>query len=159
MYNQKVQEPDKYYIQSRPLGEILEEPTEKPVRDFVFTEYADITIIKLNLKRATLVESKKLRPYLDDLIDKGYGKIIVDLTECNLIDSTFWGMLIYAQKRIHYLDGSIRLVYNFEKHSTLTIVTGIYKIFKMYKDIPTALDSFTKRKLASTLVDFNSDFE
>ncbi len=159
MYNEKVNLTDKYYVQSRPLGEILEEPSEKPVRDFVISEYSDITIIQLNLKRATLVESKKLRPYLNDLIDSGHGKIIIDLTECNLIDSTFWRMLIYAQKKIHYMDGSIRLVYNFEKHSTLTIVTGIYKIFKMYKDIPSALDSFTKRKLASTLVDFNSNFE
>ena len=118
----------------------------------------DITVIQILLTNATFVESKRFKLFLDNLVDNSNRKIVVDLRKCKLIDSTFWGALIYAQRKIHNLDGSIRIVFDAQKQSVLIIATRMDKIFKMYEDVQQAVDSFKKINLGQTLVEAASDF-
>jgi anti-anti-sigma factor len=129
--------------------------TDSFIKDIEIYNHNNIAVIQINLGRATLIISKKFKDLVDELIDTGVNQIVVDLTACNLIDSTFWGTLIYAQKKIHKFDGSIRLVSSFEKHSALTITTRMDKIFKIYDNIKQAIHSFDNTNLNSTLADFD----
>ena len=72
----------------------------------------DIVIETINLVRSTYKEAGELKGILDDDIEKGYQKIIIDLSECDFIDSTFLGVLVFGLKKIATIGGEIKMLYS-----------------------------------------------
>ena len=109
-----------------------------------FEDYVkdNITIIKLNLSQATLTEAGRFRNFVSEFIDKGITQIIVDLTNCSIIDSTFLGALVFSLKKITANNGNLRLVFNNNSQNNIFMLTGINKVFKIYDDLETAMQSF-----------------
>jgi anti-anti-sigma factor len=141
-----------------PIAEINIIPESVPKNDFDFIAVNDVLVISILKSTATYVESARFKQFLDTLIENGNRKIIVDLRKCKLVDSTFWGALIFAQRKIHNHNGSVRIVFDAQKQSVLVIATRMDKIFKMYEDVETAVDSFNNRPFGQTIVDLPSDF-
>ena len=52
----------------------------------------DIIVEIVNLDRATLLEAEELKRQVNDKIDNGYRKVIIDLTSVEFLDSTFLGI-------------------------------------------------------------------
>jgi anti-anti-sigma regulatory factor len=73
--------------------EVLLEAFEKIYVDGVF-------VIEVNLTRAILNEAIAFRKILEEEINSGHTKLVIDLSKCAYIDSTFFGAIIIASKML-----------------------------------------------------------
>jgi len=112
-----------------------------------------IAIEKVNLFRATMNEAYEIKDNLiDDNID--YKKIIVDLSLCEYIDSTFLGALVYAYRKIREQNGAIVLVLSHSFLSKSFIYKEISSIFQVrhsLKEAISELSANTKEAVTATI--------
>lgn len=107
-----------------------------------------IVIEKVNLIRATMNEALEVKEILsDDMFD--FDKIIVDLTSCDFIDSTFLGALVYSYKKIKEKQGTIVLVISSNFLLKSFIHSEITSIFKVYYSVKEAIERLTENKKES----------
>ena len=104
-----------------------------------------IAVEKINFVRATMHEAFEIKTNLiEDSID--YGKIIVDLSECDYIDSTFLGALVYSYKRIKERNGIIALIIGDTQLSKSFVFDEIKKMFRTYRTLEEAVDELNTTK-------------
>lgn len=102
----------------------------------------DVLIITLEIPRATLKEAEEFKNDLTNEIELGVRKIIVDLTGCEFIDSTFLGALVVSLKKLTSLGGDLRLIgFQPAVHSMFEL-TRMYRVFESYKSRDEAIKSF-----------------
>jgi anti-anti-sigma factor len=110
--------------------------------DFTKETYSDIVIENVNLTRATLKEAEEFKQTLAKDIADGWRKIIVDLSECEFIDSTFLGALVVSLKKVTTLGGDLRLIgFQPAVHSMFEL-TRMYRVFESYPNKEEAVKSF-----------------
>ena len=110
--------------------------------DFIQDKHDDILVEVVNLTRATLKEAEEFKIILTNDIGSGWRKIIVDLSECEFIDSTFLGALVVSLKKVTGLGGDLRLVgFQPAVHSMFEL-TRMYRVFESFKTKDEALKSF-----------------
>ncbi len=68
------------------------------MEDFERIVIDDVTVEKVNLTRATYKEAGELKNILKDDIVRKTRKIVIDLGQCEFIDSTFIGVLVVSFK-------------------------------------------------------------
>ena len=69
-------------------------------------------------------------------------KIIVDLSICEYVDSTFLGALVIALKKLSDRGGEIKYVIPKPEALYLLKLTGLYGVFNLYRTSEDAVDSF-----------------
>ena len=70
----------------------------------------DIAIEKVRLPKATLIEAKVFWERLQTAISQENDKLIVDLSDCTFIDSTFMGVIVQTQRELIKNQGELKLV-------------------------------------------------
>jgi anti-anti-sigma factor len=104
-----------------------------------------IVVEKVNLLRASMNEAFRMKEYLiDDSID--HKQIIVDLSSCEYIDSTFFGALVFAYRKTRERDGAIVLVLSNTFLSKSFIYKEISSIFQVHHSIKEAITEFNKHQ-------------
>lgn len=83
--------------------------------------------------------SPRVKEIITELIDKGNYHLIINLEGVRYIDSTGLGVLIGALKKVREKEGSINLVCNNPQIKKIFNITGLIKIFGIYKDEDEAL--------------------
>ncbi|MFO7524483.1 MAG: STAS domain-containing protein, partial [Ignavibacteriaceae bacterium] len=78
--------------------------------EFTRETQGDILVITVNLFRATMKEADNFKHTLVSEIEQGWKKIVVDLSYCEFIDSTFLGALVVSLKKVTSMGGDLRLV-------------------------------------------------
>jgi anti-anti-sigma factor len=112
--------------------------------DFTKEKYGDVIVEVVNLDRATLKEAEEFKLTLTQDIEEGIKKIIVDISLCEFIDSTFLGALVVSLKKITGLGGDLRLVgFQPAVHSMFEL-TRMYRVFESYKTKEEAIQSFNQ---------------
>jgi anti-anti-sigma factor len=102
-----------------------------------------VIIETINLLRATMQEAKEIKSnLLEDLID--HKKIIVDLSACNYVDSTFFGALVYSYRKIKEQQGTIILILNDTFLRRTFLFREIEKIFKVCRNCQEAISELNK---------------
>jgi len=76
----------------------------------------------------------KTRLFEDILLNN--KKIIVDISKCDFIDSTFLGVLVASLKRTIEIGGDIKIVI------ASSSLAGILRVFEIYTSVEDALESF-----------------
>ena len=110
--------------------------------EFFREEIEEVIVISVNLRRATLVEAEEFKDILVNDIQRGFKKIVVDLTSCEFIDSTFLGSLVVSLKKLTGLGGDLRLVgFQPAVHSMFEL-TRMYRVFESFKSKQEAIQSF-----------------
>ena len=113
--------------------------------DFSKVLVNDIVVEVVNLSRATYKEASQLKKNLDDLIKDKQKKIIVDISQCEFIDSTFLGVLVLSLKASARIGGDIRLVKPDEVVKALMEKAGTLNVFNLYETLDEAIKSFEIR--------------
>lgn len=114
--------------------------------DFEKLHINDIIIQVVNLSRATYKEASVLKKNLDELINVyKQQKIIVDISKCEFIDSTFLGVLVLALKSSARINGDIRVVKPDEVAKALMEKAGTLNVFNLYDTLDEAIKSFEIR--------------
>ena len=110
--------------------------------EFFREEIEEVIVISVNLRRATLVEAEEFKDILVNDIQRGFKKIVVDLSTCEFIDSTFLGSLVVTLKKLTGLGGDLRLVgFQPAVHSMFEL-TRMYRVFESFKTTQEAVQSF-----------------
>lgn len=74
----------------------------------IFTTSLDGTTVTLHITgELDAVCVPELRPALDEIINKGHRKIVVDLAGLRLIDSSGVGAIVYLFRKIRGLGGTV----------------------------------------------------
>lgn len=102
----------------------------------------DVVLQSVNIERATFKEAEEFKKLLDKSMDDGYSKFIIDLSKCSFIDSTFLSTIVTCYKKISKKGGSVKLVGVHDEVLALLELTGIVKIFEIYKSNKDAIESF-----------------
>jgi anti-sigma B factor antagonist len=88
--------------------------------------------------------SPKVKEIVTELIDKGNNHLVINLEGVRYIDSTGLGVLIGALKKVREKEGSINLVCNNPQIKKIFNITGLVKIFGIYKNEEEALKNLKK---------------
>jgi anti-anti-sigma factor len=111
--------------------------------DFIQEEHGAIIVEIVGISRATLKEANEFKQILLKDIETGWRKIIVDLTDCEFIDSTFLGALVVSLKRITGLGGDLKIVGLQPEVITMFQLTRMYRVFETFITKEEAISSFT----------------
>ena len=122
------------------------------MEDFEKKAINDVVVEKVNLSRATFKEATEFKKILNEDLEKKFKKIVVDISQCEFMDSTFLGVLVYAQKRISSQGGEIKLVEPASVFQTLLEKTSTLRIFDTHKTVHDAVVSFNKHFVNSSKV-------
>jgi anti-anti-sigma factor len=110
----------------------------------------NIVVVHVYLSRATLAKAVHFKEFVLELVNIGITKVIIDLSSCEYIDSTFLGAMVALLKKVNSMNGDLRLVYNKEMPSLVFVLTRMDKVFKVFPLLEEAIESFGggKPKLA-----------
>ena len=111
--------------------------------DFKREEHGDVLVEKVNLTRATLKEAEEFKSHLVEDIEENWQKIVVDLSECEFIDSTFLGALVVSLKKVTAMGGDIKLVGFQPDVNSMFELTRMYRVFDSFKSLNEAVQSYS----------------
>lgn len=110
--------------------------------EFKVKEHKGVIVVKVDLVRATLNEAEEFKAMLTNNIQLGRHHLVVDLLDCEFIDSTFLGTLVVALKKVTGLGGDLRLVGFHPAVQSMFELTRMHRVFETYKTLDKALESF-----------------
>jgi anti-anti-sigma factor len=118
--------------------------------EFKSDKIGDIVVVHVYLNRATLAMAVHFKEFVLEHVNTGISKVIIDLSTCEYIDSTFLGAMVALLKKVNSMNGDLRLVYNKEMPSLVFVLTRMDKVFKVFPMLEEAIESFGggKPKLA-----------
>ncbi len=99
-------------------------------------------IERVNLEQATISEAVRFKKHLETDINLGYS-IIIDLSNCNSLDSAFIGVMVVTLKQLMRLGGSIKIVKPGMFSKSLLNLTGTIEIFELYDSLDCAITSIS----------------
>ncbi len=99
----------------------------------------DFIVIKILFERATLREASSFKNYVDKTIAEENKNMIIDLNECEFVDSSFFGALVACLKRMKAMDKKFYLVYDSTDRLPIFSATGLDKIFKVFPSVDEAI--------------------
>lgn len=115
--------------------------------DFARDVIKELVIYRINITRATFKEAQHFRDMvIQDILLKNL-KIIIDLSECDYIDSTFLGALVMILKKTAEFGGEIRYVKPKTNALALIKATGLLRVFNLYNSLQDAIDGFEYRSI------------
>jgi anti-anti-sigma factor len=113
------------------------------MEDFEKQLLGDVLIEKVNLLRATIMEANIIKTRLFEDILLNNKKIIVDISKCDFIDSTFLGVLVASLTRTIEIGGDIKIVIASSSFvEGIVNNSGILRVFEIYTSVEDALENF-----------------
>ena len=104
-------------------------------------------VFNVNLLRATLIEATEFRDLLEETIAENDKDIIVNLSACEHLDSTFLGVLVSSYKRLKSQSRTLVIIEPIEQSSIFLTLNSIGKIFPLYTSVKVALEDIENKKL------------
>ena len=101
----------------------------------------DILIFKVDVIIATHRDAKPMWDEFENHFLFNHKKIIIDISFCNTVDSTFIGMIIKIFRKINEKNGQLKLVYP-QVPGDIFLLTGVPKIIDCYDNLDKAINSF-----------------
>ena len=109
---------------------------------FQVNQIDGIVVIKVDLINATDKEAKTLLEVFERYLLFDGSKIIIDLTSCSHIDSTFIGMMVKIFKKLNENNGQLKIIFPQLSIVDSFRIIGITKILKCYDSTDEALAAF-----------------
>ena len=89
-----------------------------------------------------MLEANEFKDIVDEQISFGQTRLVVDLSMCEHIDSTFFGEIIQSFKKMTYIGGVLRIVEPAIPAQDIFSYTDTLKLFDLYKTREEAIKSF-----------------
>lgn len=110
--------------------------------DFLKEYIDDLVYIKVKTNKATFWEAD----YLQEIIQKesvlGYRKVIVDLSNCRIIDPPFIGAIILSYKKLLNIGGTLKIIGPEIIQNQREDVLNSLKLFELFDSKNEAIESF-----------------
>ena len=111
--------------------------------DQVQEKIKDIIIEVVDYSNATRTQAQEFKNFLTRDIEMGWRKLIVDISNCTFIDSTFLGALVISLKRVTELGGNLKLVGMQPEVSPMFQLTKLDRLFETFETKEEAIKSFS----------------
>ena len=85
-----------------------------------------------------------------------WDKVIIDLSYCTLIDSTFVGMIVKIFKTVSSNNGQLKLVFPEQNARMYFHTTGIIKVVDCFNTLDEAVNSFDS-KIPTRKISFDEE--
>ena len=105
------------------------------------TEQVDGAYVIALAGEVDLYTAPEFKQQLLDVIAKGAKEVIVDFSDTTFIDSTTLGVLVGGVKRLRPTGGSLSLVCTDQNISKIFEITGLDRVFPIYKSRDEALQN------------------
>ncbi len=115
------------------------------MEDFERKVFNGYLVEMVNLTRATSKEAKEFKQILDEDILYGHKNIIVDLSQCEFMDSTFIGVMVITYKKLRGRGGQMKLIKPGLFANSLLNYTGTIELFETFETLEEAIKSFEKK--------------
>ncbi len=102
----------------------------------------DVFVIDVNLIRSTLNEAIEFRKIVEEEINSGHTNLVIDLSKCKLIESTFFGAIIMAREMMHDIGDKLKVVKPVNPKDDIFMLTNTLRLFDLYKTREDAIKSF-----------------
>ncbi len=112
--------------------------------DFSVKYINDVLIARLEIKKATFLEANQFEEFLNLEISNGHRKIVIDLSNCSLVDPVFLGTIILAYKKIINFNGTLKIIKPKLQAVTNENFKRSFEIFESYDSLNEALLTFQK---------------
>lgn len=99
---------------------------------------------KVNLTRATLKEADSFKQIIELDMKDGWKQILIDLSECDYIDSTFIGTLVISLKKVKNAGGTLKLIGFQPGVEAMFELTRMYRVFEIYKSREEAIKALNR---------------
>ena len=117
---------------------------DSTIENFYLAIREGVLTIGVNLVRVSVNEAAELRNLLEEQIVLGYSKIVVDLSQCAQLDSTFIGVLVVTQKSLLTNGGELKIVDPPDPAKEMFYLTGTSNVFDTFEAAEDAIKSFVK---------------
>ena len=104
-------------------------------------------VFNVNLVRATLNEASEFKDLLSEVILDTDKDIIVNLSPCEHLDSTFLGVLVSSYKKLKSQNRSLVIIEPIDQSSIFLTLNSIGKIFPLYTSVKVALEDIENKRL------------
>src|SRR2546421_4408183 len=105
----------------------------------------NLAVIALN-GEVDVYTSPRLKQEMVDLLNRGTVRLVVDLSAVQYLDSTGLGVLIGGLKRAREREGDLRLICDNPRILRIFEITGLTKIFDIYRNETDALAGLRGRE-------------
>lgn len=99
-------------------------------------------VATLKFKKATIMEAIDFKSLIDEEINKGHYNLVIDLNECEYVDSSFIGVLVVTWKKLRSNGGTLKLVKLGNFTQSIFHLSGVVEIFEHYQSLEEAISSF-----------------
>jgi anti-anti-sigma factor len=89
-------------------------------------------------------EAEELKIQVNEKINRGYKKVIIDLSSVEFVDSTFLGVIVNTLKKVAKLGGDLKLVGFQPAVRSMFELTRLFRVFESYNVLQDAIKSFNK---------------
>ena len=117
------------------------------MEDFEKIYIDGVCVVVVNLSRSTINEAKDFRQVVEGEINSGITKLVIDLSECEFIDSTFFGVIIITLKMMKSKGYSLKLIQPANFGEDIFTTRNLTNFFDLYKTREDAIRSFESNTL------------
>ncbi len=105
--------------------------------------YVDgVIVLAVNLTRSTVNEANAFRKIAEEEINSGHTKLVIDLSKCDYIDSSFFGAIIIASRILNDIGYKLKVVKPTISGEYIFTTTHTLRLFDIYKTREEAIKSF-----------------
>jgi anti-anti-sigma factor len=112
------------------------------LEDFEKIFVDDVVVIEVKVSRSTMLVAKEFRKIIEEEIGYGYNRFVIDLSKCEIIDSTFFGVIIMALQKLTDVGGKLKVVEPVNPIEDIFTITNTLRLFNIYKTREDAIKSF-----------------
>ena len=112
------------------------------MEDFEKISVDGVIVLAVNLTRSTVNEANAFRKIAEEEINSGHTKLVIDLSKCDYIDSTFFGAIIVASRKLIDIGYKLKVVKPTIVGEYIFTYTDTPNLFDKYKTREEAIKSF-----------------
>jgi len=112
------------------------------LKDFQIIYVDGVFVIEINLIRSTLNEAIAFRKILEKEINSGHTKLVIDLSKCDYMDSSFFGAIVLASKMLNQIGYKLKVVKPAIAEEDIFTHINTSSLFDKYKTREEAIKSF-----------------
>ena len=105
--------------------------------------YVDgVFVIVVNCTRSTMLEANEFKKLIKEEISSGHNKLVIDLSKCEYVDSTFFGAIMMTFGMMTDKGYKLKVVKPSILGNDIFTSTNTLRLFDLYKTREDAIKSF-----------------
>ena len=111
-----------------------------------------VAVVKVDSSTATLRDAQFLLKTFENESIFDWKRIILDLSQCTFVDSTFIGMIVKIFRMVNQRNTRLKMVFPQVKDIRSFQLVGISRVIECYESLQDAIESFDTFSLSERIL-------